>query len=226
MSAFVRHRYEVLPQPSSWIIAPAGRFGAIVLQLATSSHPVQSSGVIWNGNVPTDRRHWVGPETETPDMKTPFKTLAAKLGLGSALAASALLAASPAEARDRYYRHHDDDAAIAIGAGVIGLAIGAAIADRSDDRYYDRGYYSERRYVRVRDRPGYYYYYEGYPNRYYQDRYYDRYYAPYYRDRWSRGRDYRYERRDYYYRGRDHRDHDRYDHHYRDHDRDRDYRRH
>ncbi|WP_334181693.1 hypothetical protein [Novosphingobium sp.] len=111
------------------------------------------------------------------------------LGLATALAASALTASAPAMARDYYDRRGGgNDAAIAIGAGVIGLALGAAIADRGDDRYYDRDYYDRRRYVTVRDRPGYYYYYDGAPNRYYRDRYYDRYYAPYYRERWG-GRD-------------------------------------
>ncbi|MPS67912.1 MAG: hypothetical protein E2586_05400 [Novosphingobium sp.] len=116
-------------------------------------------------------------------MKLTWKTL----GLATALAASALTASAPAMARD-YYDRGGNDAAVAIGAGIIGLALGAALADRDDGRYYDRGYYDSRRYVTVRDRPGYYYYYEGAPNRYYRDRYYDRYYAPYYRDRWA-GRD-------------------------------------
>ena len=103
--------------------------------------------------------------------------------LGAALAACAVTASSPAMARGGY---GDDTAAVAIGAGVIGLALGAAIADRGDRYYYDRGYYGSRRYVTVRGRPGYYYYYDGYPNRYYQDRYYDRYYAPYYREHYGR----------------------------------------
>lgn len=143
-------------------------------------------------------------------------------GLGAALAACALTASAPAMARDGY---GDNTAAVAIGAGVIGLALGAALADRGDRHYYDRGYYGSRRYVTVRGRPGYYYYYDGYPNRYYQDRYYDRYYAPYYRERWGRGPGWRapppayhggyrgdwgrYDRRDYnrHYDGR--RDYDR-----------------
>lgn len=147
-----------------------------------------------------------------------------KLGLGAALAASSLLVASPASARDHYRDRGGNDAAIAIGAGIIGLAIGAAIADNHDDRYYDRGWYPARRYVTVRGYPGYYYYYDGYPNRYYRDRYYSRYYAPYYRERWSRGydrhyysrRDWRHDRRDWR-RDRRHdrrehrRDHRRYD---------------
>jgi len=118
-----------------------------------------------------------------------LKSFGKKLAIGAVLSATLLAASAPAEARDRYYGHGrgGNDAAIAIGAGVIGLAVGAAIADRGDRHYYDRGYYDTRRYVTVRDRPGYYYYYDGYPGRYYQDRYYDRYYAPYYRERWGRG---------------------------------------
>ncbi|WP_232494331.1 hypothetical protein [Novosphingobium kaempferiae] len=133
-----------------------------------------------------------------------MKALLKKLALGAALSASVLAASSPAEARDRYYGRGDNTAAVAIGAGVIGLALGAALADR-DDRYYnDRGYWGSRRYVTVRDRPGYYYYYDGYPNRYYRDRYYSRDYSRWYRDRdrwdrgrdrWDRGRDWRSDRR-------------------------------
>jgi hypothetical protein len=91
-----------------------------------------------------------------------------KTGLGIALAAMAAMVATPAQAR-RYDRGNDD-AAIAIGAGVVGLALGAAIASSGHDRYYrDRGYYY--------DRP------------YYRDSYY----------RYDRPR-YRYDRRDYRYR--------------------------
>jgi len=152
-----------------------------------------------------------------------MKTVLKKLGLGAALAASALVASAPAEARDRYYGHRDNDAAVAIGAGILGLAVGAAIADSNDDRYYDRGYYGERRYVTVRGRPDYYYYYEGRPNRYYRDRYYDRYYAPYYRERYSRNyyggsrgyygdrRDWNRDRRDWHHDRRDWNRGDRYD---------------
>lgn len=122
-------------------------------------------------------------------MKFGFKKLGMALGLG-AIGAFSLATATPAAAKGA----GGDDAAIAIGAGILGLAVGAAIADRDDNRYYDRRYYSSRRYVTVRDRPGYYYYYDGYPNRYYRDRYYTRYYAPYYRERVSRRHD-RYDRR-------------------------------
>ncbi|KQM19608.1 hypothetical protein [Novosphingobium sp. Leaf2] len=112
-----------------------------------------------------------------------------KLALGAALTASVLAAASPAQAQRWYghsYHRGGDGAAIPVGAGVLGLAVGAALADRSDRYYYDRDRWESRRYVTVVDRPGYYYYYDGYPGRYYQDRYYDRYYAPYYRERWGR----------------------------------------
>lgn len=143
-------------------------------------------------------------------MKTTFKTLARRVGIGVALTASMLMASAPAQARDRY-RDGGDTAAIAIGAGVIGLALGAALADRDDRYYYDRGHYDRRRYVTVRGRPGYYYYYDGYPNRYYRDRYYSRYYQPYYRDRWSRGHRDRWDRGHDRWRGHDRRG--RYDHH-------------
>ena len=70
-----------------------------------------------------------------------------KMTLAATLGATALTAtATPAMARP-YYRHHDggDTAAIAIGAGILGLAVGAIAAsnsghhDRYDDRY-DDGY--------------------------------------------------------------------------------------
>lgn len=87
--------------------------------------------------------------------------------LATAVAAMTLANATPAAARDhyRYYRHRNNDAAIAITAGVIGLAIGAAIAsDRPHRYYYDDGYYYRERY----DYPRYprYYYYETYPRDY------------------------------------------------------------
>jgi hypothetical protein len=106
------------------------------------------------------------------------------LALAVTLGATALVAtATPAAARDRYYRGHrgGDDAAIAIGAGLVGLAIGAAIAsDNRRDRYYggyyDRGYYPRSYYPRYRT------YYQSYPVYRRYDRY-DRY------DRHDRYRD-------------------------------------
>lgn len=90
-----------------------------------------------------------------------------KAALGAVLAATVVGASSPAEARDRRYRNND--AGVAIGAGVLGLALGAAIASDRRDRYYDDGYYYERRYYRPY--PRYRTYYYGPPPRYYR---YDR----------------------------------------------------
>ena len=64
--------------------------------------------------------------------------------LGLVLGASALTTASPAMAdgwRGRHHRGGGNDAAIAIGAGVVGLALGAAIASRGHDRDFDDNYY-------------------------------------------------------------------------------------
>src|ERR1700741_1362180 len=95
-----------------------------------------------------------------------FGWKAVSLAVGAAtLAASA----APAEAR-RYYRG-DDDTGVAIAAGVVGLAIGAALASSSGDRYYRGGYYD--RDYRYRDRYDDDYYYDrGYPG--YRYRNYDR----------------------------------------------------
>lgn len=80
--------------------------------------------------------------------------------LATTLAASAIVgAAAPAAARDGYrdYRGHDNTAAVAIGVGVLGLAVGAIAASNSGrhhNRHYDRrdyndGYYdNDRRYYR------------------------------------------------------------------------------
>lgn len=111
--------------------------------------------------------------------------------LAAALAAGAMTAATSAEARDRY--RGDNDAALAIGAGVVGLAVGAAIASGNRDRRY---------------RNDYYYYDRGYPRHYYnqrayRDRYhYDRQPRRHWRgDRYYRDDRYRGDRRRDYYRG-------------------------
>jgi hypothetical protein len=98
-----------------------------------------------------------------------FKTLR-RAGIATALVVAALAASTSAEARDRYYRHHDGDTAgAAIAGGIIGLALGAAIASSDHDRYYyDGGYH----YGRPR---GYYY---TYPRRYYHRAYPRHYYNP------------------------------------------------
>lgn len=69
-----------------------------------------------------------------------FKKSALALGL----AATAVVSTTPAMARD-YRGGSDNTAAIAIGAGILGLAVGAIAAssnnrdrDRYDDRYYDQ----------------------------------------------------------------------------------------
>lgn len=112
-----------------------------------------------------------------------------RAALAAVLAVGSMTAATSADARDRW-RDRDDDAAIAIGAGVIGLALGAAIASDRDDRYY-----YDRRYYRSYPRGGYYYY-DSYPRNYYYRDY------PRYRDNWrhDRRRDWRDDRR-YYRRG-------------------------
>jgi hypothetical protein len=117
-----------------------------------------------------------------------------KAVLGTAMAATALVTASPADAQYRRYRHHGDDAAVAIGAGILGLGVGAAIAS-SNRGYYDP-YYSGYGYSSY----GYDPYYSGYGyngyNGYYGRGYYDGYrrhcatrrqWDPYY-GRWVRVR--------------------------------------
>jgi len=56
------------------------------------------------------------------------------------LAATALASTTPAMARD-WHRGGNDTAAVAIGAGILGLAVGAIAASASNhDRYYDDRY--------------------------------------------------------------------------------------
>ena len=113
--------------------------------------------------------------------------------LGRSLSAAALVAimaatAAPAEARPHWghHRHHGggDDAAWAIGGGILGLGIGAALASSGrnrGDRYRDRYYGGDEYY-----RDGYYggdrYYGRGYYDGGYYDRGYDGrgYYGGYY----------------------------------------------
>jgi len=105
-----------------------------------------------------------------------FMKATAALTLG---AATFVATATPAEARrywggDRYHRNHDRTGT-AIAAGVVGLAIGAALASSSRDRYY-RGYdgYDGYNYDRPRR------YYRPYRDRgYYRGCYTRRVYDPY-----------------------------------------------
>lgn len=110
-----------------------------------------------------------------------------KATLATALAASALTAASPAMARDYGYRHRGDTTGAAIAGGIIGLALGAVIA--SSVNHHDRDYDYRRNGWEYRD--GYYWDREGHrydrDGRRYDDRYYirrgynDGYYDGYYR---------------------------------------------
>lgn len=121
---------------------------------------------------------------------TLFKTAT----LAATLAASALSGVSPATARG-YYRHRGGDgAAIGIGAGILGLAVGAAIA--GDHRRY---YPPERYYAPPPPPPGYYFrdgYYWDREGRRYNEEQWRRNYS-YYGDDYRRG----YYGDDYYRRG-------------------------
>jgi hypothetical protein len=86
----------------------------------------------------------------------------AAITLGGAVCATA----APAEARPHgggyyhggYYGGHSrhNNAGAAVAAGVVGLALGAALASNGHS-YYDRGYYDRGYYA-----PGYYGAYGGY----------------------------------------------------------------
>jgi len=133
-----------------------------------------------------------------------------KAVLGTAVGAMAL-ATTPADARGYYRHHHGDDAAVAIGAGILGLAVGAAIASGNNDRYYD-GYYNDG-YYNYPYYNGYAYYTPGYTTYYYPYTY------PYNNGYWYNG--YRYDN-GWFYDRRGYRSYDRdgWNHHYGRHDRD------
>jgi len=120
--------------------------------------------------------------------------------LGTAAAATALIVASPADARTYYRHYHHDRSGAIVGAGIIGLAVGAAIASSNNDRYYD-GYYNQPYYR------GYTYYTPGYNTYYYPYDY------PYYNGYWYNGYQYNngwfYDRRGYRSYSRDN-----WNHHY------------
>jgi hypothetical protein len=87
-----------------------------------------------------------------------MNTMLKKVGLGAALAATALTTAVPADAQ-RYRRYRGrGDAGPAIVAGIAGLAVGAAIASGNRDRYYrgHRPYYYRDHYYGRPYRYGYY----------------------------------------------------------------------
>jgi len=75
-----------------------------------------------------------------------MRSLITGTATGLALAATTLMAAAPAQADwhggGRYYRgghYHGGNAAAALGAGIAGLAIGAAIASPGPRYYYGPG---------------------------------------------------------------------------------------
>lgn len=108
--------------------------------------------------------------------------------IAAGLAATALtgtMVSTPAMARD-WHRGRDNTAAVAIGAGILGLAVGAIAASANDrGRYYDRD-----RVVTYRQE----YYRDGYDRRYERDAY-DRRYDAYRGEAY--GRDYDYNRGGY-----------------------------
>jgi hypothetical protein len=81
--------------------------------------------------------------------------------LGTAAGAMALATAAPAEARGYYRHYHHDNTGAIVGAGILGLAVGALAASSSRDRYYDGYYYNQPYYN------GYTYYTPGYTTYYY-----------------------------------------------------------
>jgi hypothetical protein len=95
-----------------------------------------------------------------------------------ALAAGTVFLAPVAGARDNYYRHSDDTAAVAIGAGIIGVALGAAIAS-SNHGHYHGGYYYGPPHAYYYGPPRAYYY-RTYPRAYYYRAYPRTYYYPSY----------------------------------------------
>ncbi len=107
-------------------------------------------------------------------MASKFITTVGRVAAGAA-ALSMVAAATTASADSYRYRHHHsgrggDVATAAIAAGIVGLAVGAAISDNDhrDRRYYDRGYSDRRYYAPPPPRYGYGYGYG--PRPYYGDR--------------------------------------------------------
>ena len=69
--------------------------------------------------------------------------------IAAGLAALSVVAAATTASADSRYRHYrghrgGDTAAVAVAAGIVGLAVGSAISnnDRRDRGYYDQGYYA------------------------------------------------------------------------------------
>ena len=100
----------------------------------------------------------------------------AKTAIVGLIGSVTLAAAVPAQARG-WYRGGGDDAAVAVGAGILGLAVGAAIASDRPRYYYD-DYYAGSAYYPSYPAYGYDYNYPAYraPRYYYREyRGYDNY---------------------------------------------------
>ena len=85
--------------------------------------------------------------------------LSTKITAGLLAGATLVASASPAEAqwRHRYYGHHRGDrTGLALGAGALGLALGAAIGSSSRRGYYGDSYYGGGYYGRPYAYNGYY----------------------------------------------------------------------
>ncbi len=103
-----------------------------------------------------------------------FVNTLGRVGAGVA-ALSLVAAATTASADPRYYHRHrdkgDDVAVAAIAAGVLGLAVGAALSDNDRRDRYDDRYYGRRAYAPPPPPPRQYGYGYGYaPRPYYGDR--------------------------------------------------------
>ncbi|MFD1612809.1 hypothetical protein ACFSCW_13465 [Sphingomonas tabacisoli] len=76
--------------------------------------------------------------------------ISTKITAGLLAGATLVAAASPAEAQyryNRYYGHRGDRTGLALGAGALGLALGAAVASSNRGGYYgNRGYYGNGYY--------------------------------------------------------------------------------
>jgi hypothetical protein len=121
--------------------------------------------------------------------------------LGTAAGAMALATAAPAEARTHYRHYRHDNTGAIVGAGIIGLAVGALAASRNRgyydtyyDGYYNQPYYNGYTYYTPGFSTYYYPYNYGYNNGYWYNGYqynngwfYDRRgYRSYDRDGWNR----------------------------------------
>jgi hypothetical protein len=74
-------------------------------------------------------------------MRKALTAAMAAITLGGAVCATATTADARPHGYHGYYGHHrHGNGGAAVAAGVVGLALGAALAG-DHDRYYDRGYY-------------------------------------------------------------------------------------